>query len=131
MKSQKTVLAQPWLFALECAVLELENLINGNFAYSSAPYSDFSPSEIKRLAVLLLQEDIPDSLRPCLQTISNATGVLVPLWGEGCAIRFRYQSSLVVPITDWRRIGELEADRRYPIGSQKRFWFLSGFLAPL
>lgn len=130
MTNQKTVLSQPWLFVLECGVLELENLVNGNFAYSSAPYSDFSPSEIKRLAALLLQEDIPDLLKPRLQVISNATGALGPLWGEGCAVRFKYQTRSVLT-TNWRRIGEAEADRRYLIGSQKRFWFLSGFLASL
>lgn len=128
---QKTALSQPWLFALECAVLELENLVNGNFAYSSAPYSDFSPSEIKHLVALLLQENILDSLKTRLQAISNTTGALVPLWGEGCAVRFKYQSSMSVPITNWRQVGETEADRRYPVGSQKRFWFLSGFLASL
>lgn len=131
---RETVLFQPWPFAIECAVVELENLANGeSFARSSAPYSDSSPSEIKRLVTLLLQENIPHLLKTRLQAVSDATGRLVPLWGESCAVRFRHQSLMTsVPMMDFRQIGNTEADRRqYPAGSQKRFWFLSGFLAPL
>ncbi len=128
-----TTLAQPWLFAISTTVLVLETLVRGEGLPGSIdPFSDLHPCEVANIAAQLKQENLPHDLPDRLQAVIDATGMIQQPWEQGRSVRFNCQSLVpIAPVADWRLPAERESTRRYPDDSQKRYWFLAGFLAPI
>ena len=128
-----TTLTQPWLFAVSTAVIVLETLVCGEgFPGSTEPFSELHPREVASIAVQLKQENLPYDLLDRLQAVMEATDEIQQPWDEGRSVRFNCQSLVpIAPVADWLPLAERESIRRYPEGSQKRYWFMSGFLAPI
>lgn len=128
-----TTLAQPWLFAVSTVVLVLETLVRGEgFPGSTDPFSELHPCEIANIAAHIKQENLPPGLLDRLQAVIEATGGIQQPWDEGRSVRFNCQSLVpIAPVADWRILAQRESTRRYPDDSQKRYWFLAGFFAPI
>lgn len=125
-----TTLTQPWLFAVSTAILVLETLVGGEGLPGTKSFSDFHPSEVASIAVQLKQENLPYDLLDRLQAVMEATDAIQQPWDEGRSVRFNCQSLVpIAPVADWLLLAERESTRRYPEDSQKRYWFLAGFLA--